>query len=158
MVGGGVRLRPRALHLVDIDNLLGDPVTADARLIARTVASYRSLADVSPGDHVVVASSPSPRHALAVRVAWPGVSHHWRGGVDGADLVLLDVARWAIEVDRFARLVIGSGDRIFLCALEWCEACGMAVEVVSRRASLALALRTRARVVRLLPEPAPHAA
>jgi hypothetical protein len=146
------RGRTRALHLIDIDNLLGDPVTTDADHIARTLAAYRVLAGAAPGDHVAVATAPNPGHALAIGTAWPGVTHLWRGGRDGADLALLEVASWAVELDGFDRVVIGSGDRIFLTALEWFEARGIPVEVVARRRSLARALRARARTVRFLPD------
>lgn len=144
--------RTRALHLVDVDNLLGDPGTADHALITATVAAYRRLAAVEAGDHVTVACAALPHHALAVHTAWPGVRHCWRSGADGADLALLEVAEWAVEVDGFARAVIGSGDRIFLHALEVLEGAGIPVEVVARPRALAAALRTRARSVRFLPE------
>jgi hypothetical protein len=150
--GGRARGRTRALHLIDVDNLLGDPGTADVHHIRTTFHAYRRLAGYVPGDHVALACAPVPRHAFAVRVAWPGVSVHWRGGADGADLALLDVAAWAAGVDGFRRAVVGSGDRIFLDALERLETAGIAVEVVSRRRSLATALRVRARSVRYLPD------
>jgi hypothetical protein len=142
----------RALHLVDIDNLLGDPATHDEREIGRTVHAYRDVASFEEGDHVVVATSPFGRHAFAIGTAWPGAQHLWRKGRDGADLALLEQAAWAMETGSFDRVVIGSGDRIFLAALEWFEGVGVPVEVVSRRRSLADALRTRARSVRYMPE------
>jgi hypothetical protein len=150
--GRSARGRTRALHLIDIDNLLGDPLTDDADHIARTFAGYRALAGAVPGDHVAVATAPNPRHAYAIKAAWPGVTHMWRGGRDGADLALLEVAGWALEIDGFTRVVIGSGDRIFLTALECFEARDVPVEVVACRRSLATALRTRARTVRFLPD------
>ena len=71
---------------------------------------------------------------------------------DGADLALLESAAWAVKTGNFGRVVIGSGDRIFLVALEWFEGVGVPVEVVARRDALAVALRTRARSVRYIPE------
>ena len=54
----------RALHLVDIDNLLGDPATDDEDKIGWTIHAYQDLASVVAGDHVVVATSPFGRHAV----------------------------------------------------------------------------------------------
>lgn len=150
--GGRARGRTRALHLIDVDNLLGDPGTADVHRIRSILHAYRELAGYVPGDHVALACSPVPRHAFAVADAWPGVPVHWRGGADGADLALLGVASWAAGIAGFTRAVVGSGDRIFLDALERLEGAGIAVEVVSRRRALALALRVRARAVRYLPD------
>src|SRR5262249_37286018 len=106
-------------------------------------------------DLVSVACSPVPKHAFAVTAAWPGADHHWRAGVDGADLLLLEVAHWAIEIDRFDRAVVGSGDRIFLEVVECFGAVGWPVDVVSRHGALATALRTRAKSVRFLPHHPP---
>ena len=142
----------RALHLVDIDNLLGNPATDDEDEIGWTIRTYQRVASVRPGDHVVVATSPFGRHALAIGTAWPGVGHVWRKGTDGADMALLEEAEWAVETGAFTRVVIGSGDRIFLVALELFEGIGVPVEVVSRRRSAARALCTRARSVTFLPE------
>jgi len=142
----------RALHLVDIDNLLGNPATDDEDEIGWTIRTYKSVAAVRPGDHVVVATSPFGRHALAIGTAWPGVGHVWRKGADGTDMALLEEAEWAVETRAFNRVVIGSGDRIFLVALELFEGAGVPVEVVTRRRSAARALCTRARSVRFLPE------
>jgi hypothetical protein len=142
----------RTLHLVDIDNLLGDPATDDERAIGWTIHAYKDVASVAAGDHVVVATSPFGRHALAIGTAWPGVGHVWRKGRDGADLALLDEAEWAVNSGAFTRVVIGSGDRIFLVALEWFEGAGVPVQIVARRRSAARALCTRARSVAFLPE------
>ena len=130
----------RALHLVDIDNLLGDPATHDENEIGWTIHAYRDVASVVAGDHVVVATSPFGRHALAIGTAWPGV------------MALLEEAEWAVATGAFTRVVIGSGDRIFLVALELFEGIGVPVEVVTRRRSAARALCTRARSVSFLPE------
>ena len=140
------------MHLVDIDNLLGDPATDDEDEIGWTIHAYRDVASVVAGDHVVVATSPFGRHAYAIGTAWPGARHIWRKGQDGADLALLESAAWALDSGEFTRVVIGSGDRIFLVALEWFEGIGVPVEVVSRRRSAARALCTRARSVTYLPE------
>ena len=112
-------VRPhRTLHLVDADNLLGDPNTCDEEFIAATFDAYRKAAGHRPGDHIVVATGTNSRHVYAVENAWPNASHRRRSGTDGADLELLDAAEWAARSGRFDRAVIGSGDRIFMVAFD----------------------------------------
>ena len=64
---------------------------------------------------------------------------------------LLDEARWAASSRRFRRVVIGSGDRIFMVAVDVLRSADVVVDVVSRQESLAacLALQTRGHVVAL---------
>jgi hypothetical protein len=138
-----VRLH-RTLHLVDADNLLGDPTTVDRRFIAATFDEYRRVARYTEGDHAVVATGVNGWHVLEVERAWPGACYRRRAGADGADHELLDVAEWAATSGRYDRVVIGSGDRIFLVAFEQLVAAGVAVEVVARRRALSLALAVRA--------------
>lgn len=140
----------RTLHLVDADNLLGDPLTVDATAIRRTFAAYRRAARFALTDHAVVASCANARHAFEVRAAWPGVLHRWRRGTDGADLALLEEAEEAARSGRYGRVVLGSGDRIFLVALDALRSMGVEVQVVSRRDALARALRVRALAVKEL--------
>jgi hypothetical protein len=141
----------RTLHLVDADNLLGDPGTVDRRLIDLTFERYRRASGYRPGDQVVVATGRNGQHVFEVEAAWPGVLHRRRSGADGADMELLEQADWAASSRRFGRVVIGSGDRIFMVAVDVLRAADVVVDVVSRRASLAaaLALQTRGRVVAL---------
>ncbi len=145
----------RALHLVDIDNLLGDPATCDELEIGWTISAYKHAASFVEGDHVVVATSPFGRHALAIGTAWPGARHIWRKGKDGADLALLESAAWAVKTGNFGRVVIGSGDHIFADALEWFAAVGVPVQVVSRRESCAGILWHRADMLTFLLERVP---
>jgi hypothetical protein len=140
----------RALHLVDIDNLLGDPATYDELEIGWTICAYKHAASFVDGDHVVVATSPFARHALAIGTAWPGARHVWRKGKDGADLALLESAAWAVKTGNFGRVVIGSGDHIFVDALEWFAAANVPVQVVSRRDACAGVLWHRAAALTFL--------
>jgi hypothetical protein len=77
----------RALHLVDVDNLLGDPRQATPASVAATLAAYRQAVRVAPADLVVVATNPGL--ALVVGLAWPGPLLRTARGPDGADLALL---------------------------------------------------------------------
>jgi len=141
------QLTTRALHLVDADNLLGDPLAISPSAIRGTFASYRRAARFAPGDHAVVASCAHPNHAFEVSAAWPGVLHRWRSRPDGADLALLEEAEAAARSGRYGRVVLGSGDRIFLVALDVLRSADVEVQVVSRRDALARALRVRALAV-----------
>ena len=135
----------RTLHLVDADNLLGDPQCTDAAHISSVFAAYRQASAFAPGDHVVVATGCNSQHVLSVELAWPAVCHRRRSGPDGADMALLEESDWAARVGRFRRVVIGSGDRIFLAALDRLRSADITVDVVSRRRSLSSALAVRAR-------------
>lgn len=117
----------RTVHLVDADNLIGDPRTTDAAVIADTFERYRLAAGYRTGDRVVIATGRNGLHVLEVELAWPGACYRRRSGEDGADLELLDEARWVAGSSRYSRVVIGSGDRIFIAAYE--ELCGAGIDV-----------------------------
>lgn len=130
----------RTLHLIDADNLLGDPRTVDRDVIDATFAEYRRVARFIEGDLVIVATGVNGLHVLEVERAWPTVQHRRRARPAGADHELLEGASWAASSGRLDRVVIGSGDRIFLLALDMLLAAGIDVEVVCRQRSLARAL------------------
>ena len=153
-VPGNATVAPceRTLHLVDADNLLGDPNTVDRMLIRSVFAQYRRAAGFRAGDQVVVATGRNGLHVFEVEAAWPGVLHRRRSGEDGADLELLDEADSASRSGRFGRVVIGSGDRIFIVAFDALRRSDIDVEVVSRTEALASPLAVRATgYVHLLP-------
>src|SRR4051812_22281292 len=81
-------LTSRALHLVDVENLLGGPWFTVGEVTAISLA-YARTAGVAAGDLVVVASSHHT--ALAVWFGWGDARRLVRSGPDGADLALLDV-------------------------------------------------------------------
>lgn len=129
--------RDRSLHLVDADNLIGDPCTTDRRQIQAAFESYRAAANFQPGDHAVVATGCNGLHVLEVELAWPDAQHRRRCGPDGADLELLEAAKFAAASGCYRRVVIGSGDHIFMVALEHLRANSIDVDVVARYGSLA---------------------
>ncbi len=151
--GRGAGPSGRALHLVDVDNLLGDPRTTDPTCVHLLFDDYRRVAQFREGDHVVIATGCSPKHVFVVEAAWPTACHRRRAGADGADMALLEEADWAASSRRYDRVVIGSGDRIFLDALDRLRAVDLNVDVVARARSLARAFAIRALGhVHLLPE------
>jgi hypothetical protein len=142
----------RTLHLVDVDNLLGDPRQATPASVAATLAAYRQAAGVSHADLVVVATNPGL--ALDVGLAWPGPLLRAARGPDGADLALLadldDLMAAGAFPCRFSRVVFGGGDHIYEPAARRLVAAGTHVVVVSRPDALARRLRQSAsRVVTL---------
>ena len=102
----------RALHLLDVEYLgLGPWLTAqDLTLV---LERYRPLADWHLGDHLVGAASHHVYEKVAfdcpadVRLLPAG------GGPDAADLRLIDEATCVIDLTRYDRIVVASGDHIF---------------------------------------------
>jgi len=147
---GPRRQAVRTLHLVDADNLLGDPSTTDAAFIRTVFDAYRAAAGLAAGDHVVVATGRNGWHVLEVELAWPRALHRRRSGADGADQELLDLFDWAVAADRHGRIVVGSGDGMFAPAVERSIAAGLEVGVVARPEALSRSLASAARHVHLL--------
>lgn len=124
--------RTRALHLVDLENLLGG-TAACAGDIENAWSVFSFGVGIGQTDHVVVATS----HRLA-RVAWfalpPGrVQLRVRSGPNGADLALLAELDVRHAAARFDWLVIASGDGIFTAAALAARANGLKVHQVTGR-------------------------
>jgi len=124
----------RTLHLVDLENLIGDPY-AKGRMVTEALACYLHAAAWRPGDLVYVASCPPVIAEIGFASPVPCRLFAARGE-DGADLQLLAHAPPELVRRRVERLVIGSGDHIFapraLAALE----AGVSVGIVSRPEAL----------------------
>lgn len=125
---------PRSLHLVDLENLMGNPA-ASAAGVRRGAAAYVQAAQVAPHDLVVVAMNCGLFKHTA-HVLDPGWRLKPASGPDGADLALLEEAPVRWTVGRFDRLVIGSGDGIFAERAAAVRAAGAVVWAVSAEASL----------------------
>jgi hypothetical protein len=138
----------RALHLVDVENLLGGTSFTRAD-VAALAPLYRATAEVASNDLVVVASSHHT--ALAVWYGWGNSRRLVRSGANGADLALVEVIEKENVAVRFQRVVIGSGDGIFAFSAAALQGAGVAVTIVSQREALSSQLRLAARDVRLLP-------
>jgi hypothetical protein len=146
----------RAIHLVDVDNLVGDPRVATREAIRDALAAYRIASGFRRDDLVVLATNPGL--ALEVGLAWPGARLLSRNGVDGADLALVAEAKVVSYDRRVSRVVIGSGDHIFGPVATELRAAGFTVAAVSRRGSLARSLRSAVDGVAILPSSRPVAA
>jgi hypothetical protein len=139
----------RALHLVEREYLLGGPRN-DATAIHDAIARYKSAASVRPGDHVLLAVNRSL--AFEAGHAWSAARLLTGSGPDGADRALLTaVADLEWVVARFDRVIVGSGDGIFVSLAEAVRALGIAVGVVAPEHGLSRHLRCGATFVRLVP-------
>ena len=108
---GGFSSPPRALHVLDVENLLGGQVTFGRTKVMWDL--YCEAAKVDDADMIVAGCSR--RFAESVLFALPS-----RGRVviganvpDGADAALLDAVDPTHQASRFARVVVGSGDHAF---------------------------------------------
>lgn len=120
----------RTLHLVDIENLAGGPeATGDE--IVDVFDRYLDVSAWRAGDLLYVAANPW----LAQEFAWRlpvECSVHTAHGRDGADLALLAHAAPEFVGRRAGRLVIGSGDHVFIARALQARALGVGVVVVAR--------------------------
>ena len=141
----------RTLHLVDIENLVGDPY-APAADVLETLDAYLALAGWQEGDHVILAANPG----LLAKVAFDlpiSCNTHAVRGTDGADLMLLSHAEPGWVASRFGCLVVGSGDGVFAATAAAVRDLGVPVVVVARRRSISSALQGAGYGVRLLTDP-----
>jgi hypothetical protein len=139
------------LHLIDMENLMGGP-RRGRQAPAAALAAYCDAAGILPFDHIVIAVNPAI--AVDVGLTSPAARLLAVPGRHGADLALLeqvtDVRRTAALYDR---VVVGSGDGIFVDALNGLRACGIPVGVVTLERCLSLSLARAATFVRFVPEP-----
>jgi hypothetical protein len=135
----------RTLHLVDVENLLGDPHSSEAA-VRMVLARYRRM-HLRSGDQVVIAANP--QMGVKAKMAWPEALVRWAVGPDGADNALLAEAQPDDIARRFDRLVVASGDHIFAQLVKDVKARGVAVLVVHRRGSLSNDLRRNTVVMAL---------
>jgi hypothetical protein len=137
----------RAIHFLDVENLVGAPLPLAVDVEA-TRRAYEQAVPIGPRDLVVVATSHVA--ALPVWRSWPDARRLLRSGPDGADLALLQAIENEDVGRRFNRVVVGSGDGIFAEPCARLQAEGCKLTVVSRARSLSRALRFAVRDVRLL--------
>jgi hypothetical protein len=134
----------RPLHILDIDNVLGDPMATDINLINQCLGDYRSQTGYRTGDHVVVGTGCNALHVYAVQSCWPAVQYVRRPGPDGADHALIEQALIALERGRYSHFILGSGDGRFTELVDTITAKGLPVVVASRPSALSWKLRQRA--------------
>lgn len=140
----------RAIHLIDIENLAGDPFVAAPEALTR-LEQYRQIAQHGEGDLTVVAANRYLLDDIVFDMPFTALFRRATGR-DGADLALLGEAPADWVCRRFSRLVIGSGDHLFTDLADVALASGLSVTVVGRRASVAAAYSSLGCEVRTLPD------
>lgn len=145
----------RSLVLCDVENLSAVPPPIGTRSDYQCGLRLLSeLVEVRPVDHVVVASHPNERGVFAARSVFPGCLVKVGHGPDGADRLLLEHLQDSDWVaDRFALVVIGSGDGVFADSVAALATRGIPTVVVSRRDRCSRRLSACAAEVVFLPEP-----
>ena len=119
----------RTLHIVDLENLLGDRRKEEVAVAG--LRHYLDLAAWEEGDQVLVAAHGEIIRQIGFDRPVP-CSLHATCGDDAADLMLLSYAPAELVVRRYARLVVGSGDGIFVRRALSARAGGTGVAVVAR--------------------------
>lgn len=101
----------RALHLIDLENLVGGPSVSDTTIKGVWSAYYGGVPKTA-SDQLLVGSS----RFFARRIWWTlpeGIQRRVRDGQDGGELAILAEVDLDHLVERFGRLVIASGDGRF---------------------------------------------
>jgi hypothetical protein len=147
-------LPARRLHLVDVENLVGDPLPSLGQ-VREAKGLYADHLAFGAMDQVVVASSRLT--LLNAALGWPRARYRARSGPNGADLELLDVVASENVAARFTHVAIGSGDGAFAAAAASLATAGVWVTVVSRRRSLSARLALAAHEVIFIDSPEPAA-
>lgn len=132
-----INSQSRTIHLIDIENLCGQPVvTVERAREAR--AAYENRITIGEHDLIVVASSRMS--AFAAYAVWPEARRLWRDGKDGADICLAQVITFEGLPERFNRVVLASGDGGFTEFVEYLTARNVTVDVVGLERHLAYRL------------------
>lgn len=129
------------LHLIDIENLNGacPRGTLDVHRAKELLECYDATVQIAEGDHLIVGCNPCI--GLEVGLAMDTGRLVVRSGPDGADQALID----AIDLDhvarRYRRVVLASGDHIFVPTVLGLLARAVPVEIVGRAGGTAAGLR-----------------
>lgn len=138
------RFPARRLHLIDIENLTGDPRPSLSK-VRQALGLYTGCLAFGAMDQVEVASSHLT--LLNAALGWPHAHYRVRSGPDGADLALLDILQHENIASRFTHVTIGSGDHLFADQAAHLAAHGVWVTVISRLCGLSPRLALAAREV-----------
>jgi hypothetical protein len=139
----------RALHLVDLEQLVGPDARPDA--IKDVVDAYLEASRWDPDDHVVVAADCGSIGEVAFEL-----DTGWRllaaRGPDGADRAQLHATDPRFAARRYDRLIVGSGAAVFTDLVRSVNRLGGDAWVVARPTTLDHRLRRVASWVVELPD------
>ena len=140
----------RSMWAIDAENmsLAADLHSLDVADIRTRISDARAIGGYEEHDQTIL--GVSHRNRLAAGLACPSMRLVTRSGPDGADIAIEDAIRADRCLERFARLVIVSGDAWFIPLAEDALAAGMRVTVVSMRAALSNKWRAITPDIRLL--------
>ena len=139
----------RTLHLIDLENLMCGARAGFDRAI-EAVLEYKSAVPVYSDDHAHVAVNP--KLLVESALVWPGAKYFAGRGTDGADKALIDSVNNVFWIScRYDRIVIGSGDHIFLSVVLAFRSVGIPVAVVAPNGSLSRDLASAATYVMEIP-------
>lgn len=129
----------RTLHLVDIENLIGDS-EATVHTIRTVWETYKVVAGIHEGDTVFIgcADNMGRNALLAIR---DNVRFIWRNGEHGGENALMDMADPSWAARRFEWVVIASGDGGFIPWVHEAQARGIKTWLVSGNAQVSVELR-----------------
>lgn len=141
----------RTLFLLDFENLMGG-LRAGMAALRQVVSYFRDAVPGEEGDHYII--GVNPRFGVIAKACWPSAKLVTRSGPDGADIALIEqVKNVRFIAARYDRIVIGSGDGVFVHVARAYRYYGLKVEVASRRRSLSRELMAVASTVYFLPLP-----
>ena len=121
----------RTYHLIDLENLQGDPGTRDGEAVSATLGEYIDQAGYQPGD-LGVLSANTQLLLLAGTYARKFRLKLALRGASGAGLMLLREGIDAVGTTACNRLVIGSGNEAFVPLARHFRSRGVNVVVVTR--------------------------
>jgi hypothetical protein len=135
----------RRLILIDIENVVGGAFRS------RTQANWarqevERMIGPQADDQVVIATGKSG--LFPTRGAWPSARLQLGKGINGADLKLLEVMAGENVHERFAKIVLISGDGIFAEQVSLLAARGVHVTVVAHASGLSRRLKIAASEVK----------
>lgn len=117
---------PRALHLIDLENLVGgEQCTVDAAALA--YRAYTQRVPHSPFDQYILATS---HHNMLAMASWPQGRRLVRSGPNGAEIELYEAANELDLPSKFSSIVVASGDHFFAAPVKEWKAAGLHVTVV----------------------------
>lgn len=135
-----IPVRPRAIHLIDLENLIGDPF-AGPGTIAGIWQAYTTGIGLHPGDHVIVATGPGMAATAWYVLPATGIQRRTKRGRDGADRALIEAVDLHHDARRFGMLIIASGDHIFEPLARQARTEGMSVWNIAGKGALARTLK-----------------